>query len=126
LAGGGAALALGGGGGGGSDTGGGGAPATLTESSSVADQDLRAFAFTATRAGTAEVTLTWQDRNVQLTISCSFRDPPFRECPGLYNQTSDTSARYSTPVVQDSYLVHVGNFSGRAGAEPFTITIRYP
>jgi len=125
--GGGAALALGGGGS--SPSGGGGGTAqqtTRTDSGSVADQELAPFSFTATRAGTAEVTIAWQDRNVQLAIYCAFRDPPFRECPGSYNQTSDTSARYTTTVVQDSYVVHVANFSGRAGSEPFTITLRYP
>lgn len=130
LAGGGAALALGGGGGGSSpasgDGGGAAQQTTRTDSGSVADQDLAPFSFTATRAGTAEVTIAWQDRNVQLAIYCAFRDPPFRECPGAYNQTSDTSARYTTNVVQDSYVVHVANFSGRAGSEPFTITLRYP
>ena len=125
--GGGAALALGGGGGGGGASGdGGGGQQTRTDRGSVGDQDLAAFAFTATRAGSAEVTITWQDRNVQLVIYCAFRDPPFRECPGTYNQTSDTSARYTTTVVQDSYVVHVGNFAGRPGSEPFTITLRYP
>lgn len=130
LAGGGAALALGGGGGGSSpargDGGGAAQQTTRTDSGSVADQDLAPFSFTATRAGTAEVTIAWQDRNVQLAIYCAFRDPPFRECPGAYTQTSDTSARYTTTVVQDSYVVHVANFSGRAGSEPFTITLRYP
>lgn len=123
--GGGAALALGGGGGGATVTT---LPAqqTFTDSGSVADQGLAPFAFTATRAGTAEVTIAWQDRNVQLVIYCAFRDPPFRECPGAYTQTSDLSARYTTTVVQDSYVVHVGNFSGRPGSEPFTITLRYP
>jgi hypothetical protein len=129
LAGGGAAVALGGGGGGtGADGGGGGGAQATTrnDSGAVGDQDLAAFGFTATRAGTAEVMITWQDRSVQLVIYCAFRDPPFRECPGTYNQTSDTSARYTTNVIQDSYVVHVGNFSGRPGREPFTITLRYP
>jgi hypothetical protein len=42
------------------------------------------------------------------------------------SRTTDTSGRYTTSVVQDSYLISVSNYEGRAGAEPFTITIRYP
>jgi len=127
LAGGGAALALGGGGDGGAGAApGGGGLQTFTESSSVGDNDARFYPFTTTRAGMAEVTITWQNRNVQLTIGCQFRDPPYRECPGTYQQTSDTTARFTTPVEQASYLAHVDNYSGRGGSEPFTITLRYP
>ena len=127
--GGGAALALGGGGGG----GGGGAtvttqPAlqTFTANGSLPDGDARYFTFVATRAGTAEATVTWQDRAMNLPIGCQFLNPPYRECPGTYNRTTDTSGRYTTAVVQDSYLISVSNYEGRAGEEPFTITIRYP
>lgn len=122
LAGGGAALALGGGGGGSDD----GDLTTFAESSSVADNDQRFFPFTASRAGTLEVTITWQDRSVELDIDCAEQDPPYTECPGSYNRTADTTARYTTRVTQKSYLVIVSNFSGRPGAEPFNITLRYP
>ena len=63
---------------------------------------------------------------LSLPISCQFQNPPYRECPGTYNRTSDTTGRYTTAVVQDSYLLAVGNYEGRGGAESFTITIRYP
>ena len=62
-------------------------PTTRTDSGSVADQEPGPFSFTATRAGTAEVTIAWQDRNVQLVHLLLLPDPPFRECPGTYNQT---------------------------------------
>jgi hypothetical protein len=127
LAGGGAALALGGGG------GGGGAtvttlPAqqTFTASGTIEDGSQRFFTFVATRAGTAEAIVTWQDRSMNLPLGCALLNPPYRECPGTYNRTTDTSGRYTTSVVQDSYLISVSNYEGRAGAEPFTITIRYP
>ena len=127
LAGGGAALALGGGGGG-STTPTTTLPAlqTFTATGSLPDGDARFFTFVATRAGTAEATVTWQDRNMNLPIGCAFLNPPYRECPGTYNRTTDTSGRYTTAVVQDSYLISVSNYQGRAGEEPFTITIRYP
>jgi tetratricopeptide (TPR) repeat protein len=126
--GGGAALALGGGGGGGGATPTTTLPAlqTFTANGTIADGDARYFTFVATRAGTAEATVTWQDRAMNLPIGCQFLNPPYRECPGNYNRTTDTSGRYTTAVVQDSYLLSVSNYEGRAGEEPFTITIRYP
>ena len=130
VVGGGAALALGGGGGGG---GGAAAPTTtlpalqtFTANGTIEDGASRFFTFVATRAGTAEATVTWQDRNMNLPIGCQFYNPPYRECPGTYNRTTDTSGRYTTNVVQDTYLISVANYEGRGGAEPFTITIRYP
>ena len=129
LVGGGAALAAGGGGGGGS---GGGSPTTTlpgtsrTESGVVGDQEQIPFLFVATRAGTFEATITWQDRNVSLDLSCAQEAPPYTQCVGTSVRTTDTSARYTSPVTQQQYLVFVSNYSGRAGREPFTLTIRYP
>ena len=125
LAGGGAALARGGGGG----DGGAADPAfttSRTESGAVADHETSYFRFTATRAGTFEATLSWQDRNAGLTIACQEVEPPYTQCPGTYARTSDTSGRFTSPVTQREYLVGVQNFSGRSTAEPFTIILRYP
>lgn len=125
LAGGGAALALGGGGG-----GGGGSPTTLsgqqtfTASGTIVEGNSQYYTFVASRAGTMEATITWQDRSVELRLTCQLRDPPYTECPGTYNRTTDTSARFTSSVVQNTYLVGVDNYDGRT--EPFTITIRYP
>ena len=126
--GGGAALALGGGGGGGAASTTPDAPAlqTFTGSGTIPDGDQRYFTFVASRAGTAEATITWQDRAMNLPLGCQFQNPPYRECPGTYNRTTDTTGRYTTSVVQDSYLISVSNYEGRGGEEPFTITIRYP
>lgn len=129
LAGGGAALALGGGGGGGSGT-----PTTTpsapaqsrTESGAAHDQEQVGFLFVASRAGTFEATVTWQDRNVNLVIDCAEEAPPYTACAGTFSRTTDTSARYTAPVTQRQYVVFVSNYSGRAGAEPFTLTLRYP
>jgi hypothetical protein len=127
LVGGGAALALGGGD---DDPGVEGLPpnaqVTRTESGAVGAQEQAGFTFVASRAGTMEVTVNWQDRNVALQIDCQEEAPPYTPCGGVFNRTSDTSARYTGTVTQRTYLVLVSNFSGRAGAEPFTIVLRYP
>jgi hypothetical protein len=127
VVGGGAALAAGGGGGG-SDNApdGGGFTTTRNESGAVADNEVSYFRFTASRAGTFEGTLTWQDRNVGLTIGCQEVEPPYTPCPGSFQRTSDTTARFTTPVTQREYLISVSNFSGRSTTEPFTIVLRYP
>jgi hypothetical protein len=127
LAGGGAALALGGGD---DDPGVEGLPpnaqVTRTESGAVGAQEQAGFTFVATRAGTMEATVNWQDRNVTLQIDCQEEAPPYTGCGGAFNRTSDTSGRYTASVTQKAYLVLVSNFSARAGAEPFTIVLRYP
>ena len=126
LAGGGVALAAGGGG------GSSGSPTTTTpgqsrtESSAISDQEQVPFTLVASRAGTLEVTITWQDRNVSLSVGCQEQDSPYTQCTGTFTRTTDTTGRFSTPVRQTGYLVLVSNYSGRAGAEPFTITLRYP
>jgi hypothetical protein len=128
VAGAGVAVAAGGGGG----DGGSGSPTTTlpgttrTESGAVRDQEQAFFTFVATRAGTFEATVTWQDRLVGLTVDCAEQAPPYTACAGTFTRTTDTSARFTAPVTQKEYLVVVSNYSGRGGAEPFTITLRYP
>ena len=129
VAGGGAAVALGGGGGSAGNGDGGDAAnftTTRTETGSIGDQGVSYFRFTASRAGTFEATLNWQDRNVGLTVACQEVDPPYVQCTGSFQRTSDTSGRFTTPVTQREYLVGVSNFSGRSASEPFTIVLRYP
>jgi hypothetical protein len=132
--GGGVALAAGGGGGG--STGGGGAtptpspsPATArsmqTFNGTLADQESRGFVVTATRAGTLEAMLTWQDRSIRLSLDCQLEAPPYTPC-GTSNRTSDTTAGLSASVTQTSYLIVVGNFTRRDGTEAFTLTVLYP
>ena len=128
--GGGAALALGSGGGSGGATPTTTLPAqqTFTTMRTVEDRSEDYFTFVASRAGTAEATITWQDRTVNLGMGCHLQNPPYTECPGTYNRTTDTTARYTTTVVQDTYQISVSNYQAeaRGGAEPFTITIHYP
>jgi len=131
----GVALAAGGGGGGGS-TGGGGAPPTTTTlppaarnmqtfSGTLADQEQRGFLVTASRAGTLDAMLTWQDRSIALTIGCQLEAPPYTGC-GSSNRTTDTTATLSTSVTQTTYLILISNYTGRAGTEAFTLQVLYP
>ena len=133
VVGGGVALAAGGGG---SSTGGGGATPTTTTlppaprstqtfSGTLADQEQRGFTVTATRAGTLDAMLTWQDRSIRLSLDCQLEAPPYTQC-GTSNRTSDTTAVLSTSVTQTTYLIVVGNFTGRAGTETFTLQVLYP
>jgi len=129
------ALAAGGGGGG----GGGGVASTPTTttlppaparssqtfSGTLADQESRGFVVTATRAGALDAMLTWQDRSIRLSLDCQLEAPPYTQC-GTSNRTSDTTAGLSTTVIQTSYLIVVGNYTGRAGTEAFTLQVLYP
>jgi len=129
--GGGVALAAGGGGGGGATA----TPTTTlppaqarssqTFGGTLADQEQRGFVVTASRAGTLDAMLTWQDRSISLGIGCQLEAPPYTGC-GTSNRTSDTTAALSSSVTQTSYLILVSNYSGRAGTEAFTLTVLYP
>ena len=131
-AGGGVALAAGGGGG---STGGGLTPTPTTTpaparssqtfTGSLADQEQRGFVVTASRAGTLDAMLSWQDKSIALSIGCQLEPPPYTGC-GYSNRTTDTTAALSSSVTQTSYLIIVSNYSGRAGTEAFTLTVLYP
>jgi hypothetical protein len=133
--GGGVALAAGGGGGGGSTGGGGATPTTTTLpaaarsmqtfTGALGDQESRGFTVTATRAGTLDAMLTWQDRSIRLSLDCQLEAPPYTQC-GTSNRTTDTTAGLSTAVIQTTYLIVVGNYAGRAGTESFTLQVLYP
>jgi hypothetical protein len=135
--GGGVALAAGGGGGGGGSTGGGGgaSPTTTTLpaaprssqtfNGTLADQEIRGFTVSATRAGTLDAILTWQDRSIRLSLDCQLEAPPYTAC-GTSNRTSDTTANLSTSVTPTTYLIVVANYTGRAGTEPFMLQVLYP
>jgi hypothetical protein len=98
---------------------------TQTFTGNLPPQDIRGFTVTASKAGTLEATLTWQDRAISLTIDCQEKNPPYTQC-GHSNRTTDTSALLTTPVTQREYDIIVNNFSERAGAEPFTLIVKYP
>jgi hypothetical protein len=127
--GGGVALAAGGGGGG---AAGSTPPTTLAArntqmfTGTIADQDQKGFLVTASKAGTLEATVTWQDRAIQLGLGCQLEAAPYTTL-GNGNRTTDTTAHLSLPVTgATGYLVLVSNYSGRAAGEPFTLTVLYP
>jgi hypothetical protein len=134
VGGGAAALAAGGGGSSGGGTSSGGsssAPSdtrtTLQFSGTVASQEQKGYTFTASKAGVAEVKLSWQDTQLELRIDCQDNAPPYSGCGGQSNRTSNTTANYMTTVVQaKTYLIVVSNFSSRAGAEPYMVQILHP
>jgi tetratricopeptide (TPR) repeat protein len=127
LAGAGAAVAVAGGGGGGGS--GSSTPADTRNSQvftgNLPAQDIRGFTVTASRAGTLQATLIWQDRSISLTMDCQENSPPYAAC-GRSNRTTDTSAQLTTPVTQKEYDIVISNFNDRPGPEPFTLTVRYP
>jgi hypothetical protein len=127
---GGAALAAGGGGGSSSPSR---TTTTPTEtrtalqfSGTLASQEQRFYTFVASKAGTAEVKLGWQDNQLQLSIDCQEEAPPYSGCNGQFNRTTNTTAQYTAAVQQKTYLIIVSNYSSRAGAEPFTVQILHP
>jgi hypothetical protein len=135
--GGGVALAAGGGGGGGGSATTPTTPTTtlapqptfsgmLERADSVPTGEQRGYTVTATRSGTLEAKVTWQTRDIRLEVDCQESAPPYTQCSGTYVRTSDTTGTFTTPVQQKEYLVVVSNFSSRAGAESFTLQIRYP
>jgi hypothetical protein len=132
--GGGVALAAGGGGGGGSTGAGTPTPAptpapaarnSQTFTGTLGDQEGRGFPVTATRGGTLEAMVTWQDRSIRLSLDCQLDAAPYTPC-GTGNRTTDTTSVISTTVTQTTYLIVVGNYTGRAGLEPFTLVVLYP
>jgi hypothetical protein len=132
VGGGAAALAAGGGGNSAGSSSGGSTSApsdtrtTLQFSGTVASQEQKGYTFTASKAGVAEVKLSWQDTQLQLRIDCQEEAPPYTGCDGQFNRTTNTTAVYTTNVQQKQYLILVSNFSSRAGAEPFMVQILHP
>jgi tetratricopeptide (TPR) repeat protein len=57
----------------------------------------------ATKAGTLEARLTWTIGQVEMGIGCQEHDPPYTQCTGVSNRTSNTTALLTTPVTQKTY-----------------------
>jgi hypothetical protein len=83
----------------------------------------RGFTVTATRAGTLDAMLTWQDVHpAQHRLPARAR--PTR--PAAPRTGRRPTAGLSTNVIQTTYLIVVANYSGRAGTEAFTLMVLYP
>jgi hypothetical protein len=123
-------VAVGAGGGGGSGSGSGATPnetrTSRTATGTLTDQQEEHMIVTATKAGTLEATLTWQDPTIRLDIFCQEQNPPFSDCGGQGVRTTDTSLRYQVSVTQKEYLIVAANFTGKTAPEPFTLTVLYP
>ncbi len=99
---------------------------TLERADSVPNGEQRFFTVTASKVGTLQAKVIWQNRDVKLGIDCQESNAPYTPCTGNYVRVNDTEATYATPVQPKEYLVVVSNYSGMAGAERFTVQIQYP
>lgn len=126
-AGGGAALALGGGGSSSSATT---QPTESRHSMSFtgtlpnASSSYQCYQIVATQAGTLEADLRWTNPQIELGIDCQEHDPPYTQCTGGSNRTSNTTAVLMTPVTQKAYDVCVSN--NNEVQDNFTLTVLFP
>jgi hypothetical protein len=125
------AVAAGSGGGGGSGSGSGATPPsdtrqTLTFTGTLpnAGGTYECKQVVATKSGTLEARLTWTNGQIELGILCQEHDPPYTQCAGPSNRTSNTSATLTTAVTQKSYDVCPYNNSGTQ--EAYTLVVLFP
>lgn len=78
----------------------------------------------ATKAGTLEARMTWTNGQIELTIGCQEHDPPYTQCAGVSNRTSNTSATYTVPVTQKAYDICPTNYSG--APDTYTLVVQFP
>ena len=78
----------------------------------------------ATKAGTLEVKATWTNGQLRMETFCQEADPPYTNCSGTYNQTTNTSGVFTSAVTQKSYLACVQNFSGMR--DTYMLTVLFP
>lgn len=126
----GGAVALAGGGSGGSSGSSSSSPSTSTQTLNFsgslpnAGGTYECKQAVPTKAGTLEAQITWTNGQLGLSIGCQEHDPPYVQCGGTSNRTSNTSASYSTPVTQKTYDICVSNDSGTV--DNYTLVIRIP
>jgi tetratricopeptide (TPR) repeat protein len=97
---------------------------TLNFSGTLGPQGQEGFTAVASRTGTLEARIQWQNGQIALDIGCQEKEPPYTQCTGAYNRTTNTTGVYTTSVGQKSYLVVVSNFT--ESPEPYTLTILFP
>ena len=78
----------------------------------------------ATKAGTLDARMTWTNGQIEMSIGCQEHDPPYTQCAGASNRTSNTSATYTVPVTQKTYDICPANYSGTA--DTYTLVILFP
>lgn len=96
---------------------------TLPFSGTVAYQEF--YTAVASRPGILEARVQWQNGQVNISIECHEKAPPYTGCGGVYNRTTNTSGVYTVNVTQKEYVIMVNNF-GNPNPEPFTLTILVP
>jgi tetratricopeptide (TPR) repeat protein len=78
----------------------------------------------ATRSGTMEARLTWNNGQVEMGIGCQEHDPPYTQCTGASNRTSNTTALLTTPVVQKSY--DICPYNNGETQDNYTLVVLFP
>ena len=78
----------------------------------------------ATKPGTLEARLTWTNGQLALGIDCQEHDPPYTQCSGVSNRTSNTSAVLTTPVTQKTY--DICPFNNGETQDNYTLVVLFP
>jgi hypothetical protein len=125
--GGGVAAAAGGGGSSGSGSGSvpNDARQSFTFTGRAAPQQQDGFSIVARGSGVLEARLQWTNNQIRLDIGCQEEAPPYTNCNGTFNRTSNTTGVYTANVSQKTYLIVVSNF-GDVGTEAYTLTVLAP
>ena len=78
----------------------------------------------ATQPGTLEARLSWTNGQIELGVGCQSHEPPYDQCPGTFNRTTNTSGVYMTSVTQKGYDICPYNNSGTR--DNYTLVILFP
>jgi tetratricopeptide (TPR) repeat protein len=122
-------VAAGAGGGGGSGSAGdasGGTRQTLTFTGTLpnAGGTYECKQIVATRSGTLEARLTWTNGQIELGVLCQEHDPPYNQCSGTSNRTTNTSAVLTTAVTQKTY--DVCPYNNSETQDNYTLVVLFP
>lgn len=94
---------------------------TLPNASGAGYECYRAVA---TQSGMLEVKASWTNGQLRMETFCQEADPPYTNCAGTYNQTTNTSGVFTASVTQKSYLACIQNYSGTR--DTYMLTILFP
>jgi len=127
----GAAVAVAAGAGGGGGSGSGATPPTDTRQTLSFNGTLPNAGGTyeckqivATKSGTLEARLNWTNGQIELGIGCQEHDPPYTQCAGTSNRTTNTSATLTVSVTQKAYDICPYNNSGTE--DTYTLVVMFP
>lgn len=122
----GGAVALAGGGSGGSSSSTPTTPTTqtMTFTGSLVNENIDCKQIVATKPGTMEARLTWNDPQVDLGISCQEHDPPYTGCTSTSNRTSNTTRVLTAQVTQKTYDVCPNSYGSKG--DTYTLVVTFP